>query len=84
MALNTLNQTIMEQLQVAGKAFLAGVDIDGRFALRSCALHYALTEQHVEIILDAVRQVGVEVAKLLRTAKLRSKQIREMVQETGR
>jgi glutamate/tyrosine decarboxylase-like PLP-dependent enzyme len=60
MALNALNQTVMEQLQVAGKAFLAGVDIDGRFALRSCALHYALTEKHVEGILDAVRQIGAQ------------------------
>ena len=57
-ALNTLNQAIMEQLQLAGKAFLAGVDINGQFALRSCALHYALTEKHVETILEAVRQVG--------------------------
>jgi glutamate/tyrosine decarboxylase-like PLP-dependent enzyme len=50
MALNALNQTIMEQLQVAGKAFLAGVDINGQFALRSCALHYALTEREREIL----------------------------------
>jgi aromatic-L-amino-acid decarboxylase len=64
MALNALNQTIMEQLQVAGKAFLAGVDINGQFALRSCALHYALTEKHIETILEAIRQVGAQCTAL--------------------
>ena len=57
-ALNLLNQAIMEDVQVGGRAFLAGVDIRGRFALRSCALHYALDEGHVQAIVDAVRDAG--------------------------
>jgi hypothetical protein len=48
----------MEDLQVGGRAFLAGTDIRGRFALRSCALHYALDEGHVQAIVDAVRDAG--------------------------
>lgn len=57
-SLNTLNQAIMEDIQVGGRAFLAGTDINGRFALRSCALHYALDEAHVHTIVDAVREAG--------------------------
>jgi aromatic-L-amino-acid decarboxylase len=57
-SLNQLNQAIMEDLQVGGRAFLAGTDIGGRFALRSCALHYALDEGHVQAIVDAVRDAG--------------------------
>jgi glutamate/tyrosine decarboxylase-like PLP-dependent enzyme len=57
-SLNLLNQAIMEDLQVEGRAFLAGTDIRGRFALRSCALHYALDEGHVQTIVDAVRDAG--------------------------
>jgi aromatic-L-amino-acid/L-tryptophan decarboxylase len=57
-ALNLLNQAIMQDVQVGGKAFLAGTDIRGRFALRSCALHYALDERHVHAIVDAVRDAG--------------------------
>ncbi len=57
-ALNRLNQAIMGDLQVGGRAFLAGTDIHGRFALRSCALHYALDEGHVHAIVDAVRDAG--------------------------
>ena len=57
-SLNQLNQAIMADLQVEGRAFLAGTDIRGRFALRSCALHYALDEGHVQAIVDAVRDAG--------------------------
>jgi aromatic-L-amino-acid decarboxylase len=56
--LNLLNQAVMEDLQVGGRAFLAGTDIGGRFALRSCALHYELDEGHVQAIVDAVRDAG--------------------------
>jgi aromatic-L-amino-acid decarboxylase len=57
-ALDLLNQAIMEDVQIGGRAFLAGVNIRGRFALRSCALHYALDEGHVQAITDAVRDAG--------------------------
>ncbi len=57
-SLDLLNQAIMEDLQTGGRAFLAGTDIRGRFALRSCALHYALDEGHVQAIVDAVRDAG--------------------------
>jgi aromatic-L-amino-acid/L-tryptophan decarboxylase len=57
-ALNQLNQEIMADSQVEGRAFLAGTDIHGRFALRSCALHYELDERHVHTIVDAVKDAG--------------------------
>ncbi len=56
--LNLLNQAIMEDVQTGGRAFLAGTDIRGRFALRSCALHYDLNEDHVDAIVGAVRDAG--------------------------
>jgi glutamate/tyrosine decarboxylase-like PLP-dependent enzyme len=57
--LDLLNRAIMEDVQIGGRAFLAGTDIRGRFALRSCALHYDLNEGHVESIVSAVRDAGV-------------------------
>jgi aromatic-L-amino-acid/L-tryptophan decarboxylase len=57
-SLARLNRDIMADVQVGGRAFLAGTDIRGRFALRSCALHYALDESHVHAIVDAVRDAG--------------------------
>lgn len=56
--LDLLNQVITEDVQTGGQAFLAGTEIGGRFALRSCALHYDLNEEHVESIIGAVRQAG--------------------------
>jgi glutamate/tyrosine decarboxylase-like PLP-dependent enzyme len=56
--LNQLNEAIMEDVQVGGRAFLAGTDVRGHFALRSCALHYELDETHVHAIVDAVRDAG--------------------------
>jgi aromatic-L-amino-acid/L-tryptophan decarboxylase len=57
-SLALLNQDIVADVQVGGRAFLAGTDISGRYALRSCALHYALDETHVHAIVDAVREAG--------------------------
>lgn len=57
-SLNLLNQAIAADIQVGGRAFLAGTDVRGRFALRSCALHYELDEGHVQAIVDAVRDAG--------------------------
>jgi aromatic-L-amino-acid/L-tryptophan decarboxylase len=61
-SLDRLNQAIMTDIQVGGRAFLAGTDIRGRLALRSCALHYALDEGHVQAIVDAVREAGQRLA----------------------
>lgn len=66
--LDTLNQAIMADVQLGGQAFLAGTDIRGRFALRSCALHYDLNEQHVESIVGAVREAGSRRAEGIRCA----------------
>jgi glutamate/tyrosine decarboxylase-like PLP-dependent enzyme len=62
-SLDLLNRAIMADLQVGGRAFLAGTDIRGRFALRSCALHYELDEGHVQSIVDAVRDAGRRIVR---------------------
>jgi aromatic-L-amino-acid/L-tryptophan decarboxylase len=56
--LDALNKRIMEEMQIGGKAFVNGTLLYGRFVLRACALHYALTEADVEAIVQEVQQVG--------------------------
>jgi aromatic-L-amino-acid/L-tryptophan decarboxylase len=68
--LDLLNQAIMEDVQTGGRAFLAGTDIDGHFALRSCALHYDLNEGHVASILSAVLDAGARRAGALHAGSL--------------
>ena len=56
--LDALNKRIMEEVQTGGKAFVNGTLLHGRFVLRVCALHYALTQDDVVAIIEVVRQVG--------------------------
>ncbi len=56
--LDALNKKIMEEIQAGGKAFVNGTILHGRFVLRSCALHYALTEEDVVAIIQEVCHVG--------------------------
>ena len=56
--LDALNKRIMEEVQDGGKAFVNGTMLDGRFVLRSCALHYALTEDDVVAIIQEVCHIG--------------------------
>ena len=56
--LDALNKRIMEEVQAGGKAFVNGTLLHGRFVLRSCALHYALTEEDVVAIITQVSKVG--------------------------
>ena len=58
--LDALNKRIMEEVQAGGKAFLNGTILQGRFVLRSCALHYTLTEDDVVAIVKEVQRVGSE------------------------
>lgn len=61
--LDALNKEIVRRLMLGGeKAFVSGTDLDGRYAIRSCALHYNLNEYDVETILDVVRKVGKQIA----------------------
>jgi aromatic-L-amino-acid decarboxylase len=58
--LGELNRLIVRQLMRGGEAaFVSGTDLpNGRYAIRSCALHYNLCEEDVETILAVVRRVG--------------------------
>jgi glutamate/tyrosine decarboxylase-like PLP-dependent enzyme len=59
--LDVLNRTIRDRIQVRGRVFVAGTELEGRFVLRSCALHYDLDERDVQTIVAEIRDVGKEV-----------------------
>lgn len=62
--LNLLNKEIVRRLMLGGeKAFVSGTDLDGRYAIRSCALHYNLQATDIATILAVVQRVGRQVAE---------------------
>jgi aromatic-L-amino-acid/L-tryptophan decarboxylase len=64
--LDQLNKRVMESVQSGGKAFLTSTQINGRFALRACVLHYATTKGDVAALVDVVRQAGKEVVERMK------------------
>lgn len=60
--LDDLNKLIMQAIQSGGETFLTNANIDGRFALRACILHYGTTEQDVSALVDVVRRTGAKLA----------------------
>jgi len=58
--LDALNKRIVEEVQTGGKAFVNGTVLQSRFVLRSCALHYALSEDDVVAMIEEVCHVGAQ------------------------
>jgi glutamate/tyrosine decarboxylase-like PLP-dependent enzyme len=58
--LDALNKWIMEKLQADGIAFVNGAVLHRCFVSRSCALHFALTEDDVVAIIEEVVRVGTQ------------------------
>jgi glutamate/tyrosine decarboxylase-like PLP-dependent enzyme len=56
--LDRLNKAIMEHLQSSGEVFLTNANVQGRFSLRACILHYATGESDIEALVRAVAETG--------------------------
>lgn len=65
--LNTLNETLVTELQANGEAFLSNAIIDGKYCLRTCIVNFRTTLKDVAAIPEIVLRTG----KLI-DAKLRS------------
>jgi aromatic-L-amino-acid decarboxylase len=58
------NELLLHALQAAGRAFLAGTRVDGRFALRACIVNPATTTADVRAIIAEVRRCAAGVPGL--------------------
>jgi len=63
-ALDILNERIMTELQVDGRAFCSGAVVRGRFALRACIVNFRTRMEDVDALLRVVEDLGT---RLLRT-----------------
>jgi glutamate/tyrosine decarboxylase-like PLP-dependent enzyme len=60
-ALDALNERIMTELQVDGRAFCSGAVIAGRFALRACIVNFRTREHDVDALLRVVEDIGARL-----------------------
>jgi aromatic-L-amino-acid/L-tryptophan decarboxylase len=58
--LNSINQTVLERLQLGGDAFVSSTSLDGVFWLRACVLNPSTTSEDLRALLDALRGAAAQ------------------------
>jgi aromatic-L-amino-acid/L-tryptophan decarboxylase len=64
--LNTLNETLVNELQVNGEAFLTNAIIEGKYCLRACIVNFRTTLKDIEAIPEIVLRTGKAIHEKLR------------------
>jgi aromatic-L-amino-acid/L-tryptophan decarboxylase len=62
--LNDLNNRLIDILERDGRVFVSGTTIHGKRALRACSVNHRLRREHVDFLLDEIRQAGRSLAGL--------------------
>jgi aromatic-L-amino-acid/L-tryptophan decarboxylase len=62
-ALDALNERIMTDLQVDGRAFCSGGVVAGRFALRACIVNFRTRQQDVDALIRVVEDIGARLSR---------------------
>jgi glutamate/tyrosine decarboxylase-like PLP-dependent enzyme len=66
--LNSLNQEVLERIQLSGEAFVSNAIVRGRYVLRACIVNYRTSSADVDDLPDIVVRLGRETDELLRPA----------------
>ena len=61
--LDHLNERIMTEVQVGGRAYLSNAVLRGRFALRSCIVNFRTEEADVRELIDTIVETGRALAR---------------------
>jgi len=69
--LDELNQRIMTEIQLGGRAFCSNAVLEGRFCLRSCIVNYRTEAGDVEALLQIAAETGRMLDGELRPGELR-------------
>ena len=70
--LNQLNQRLMTEIQLDGRAFLSNAVLDGRFVLRACIVNFRTEADDVDALLDVAAELGAGLDAELRPKPLRA------------
>ena len=66
-ALDAHNQAVLRAVQLGGRAFLAGTQVDDRFALRACIVNPGLTGADVNAMIGDIRARAAAPGALFKT-----------------
>src|SRR5262249_17362535 len=56
-ALDVLNERLMTELQIEGRAFCSGTVVGGRFVLRACIVNFRTRTEDVDALLRVVEEI---------------------------
>jgi glutamate/tyrosine decarboxylase-like PLP-dependent enzyme len=70
--LNTLNERLMTEIHLDGRAFCSNAILDGRFVLRACIVNFRTEADDIDGTLDVAAELGAKLDAELRPAELRS------------
>ena len=59
-ALESLNKTILETIQLSGRAFLSSTVLNGKFWLRACIVNPRARLEHMDELVELIRQTGLQ------------------------
>jgi glutamate/tyrosine decarboxylase-like PLP-dependent enzyme len=62
-SVDSLNQALLEEIQLGGQAFLTSTSLGGRFVLRACVVNYRSSREDIEFLVDLVRSTGERLAR---------------------
>ena len=68
--LDRLNQRLMTELQLGGRAYCSNAVLGGRFCLRSCIVNYRTEAEDVEALVEIAAELGAKLDSELRPVTL--------------
>ncbi|MEX2276158.1 MAG: pyridoxal-dependent decarboxylase [Actinomycetota bacterium] len=68
--LDALNERIMTELQLDGRAYCSNAVLDGRFVLRACIVNFRTEAHHLDAMLDVASELGDRLDAKMRPSSL--------------
>ena len=63
--LNTLNETLLNDLQQGGKVFLSNAVVMGKYCLRGCIVNFRTSKKDIEEIIEIIAREGKKMHQKL-------------------
>ena len=69
--LDQLNERLMTELQLDGRAYCSNAVLNGRFVLRACIVNFRTEADEIDMLLDVAAEIGARFDSTMRPGGLR-------------